>query len=306
MKWVSGLVMTCVACGGATPQVVGSSEPQPTLETAQRFVSATSKHDIAAVRRMLGDPVSYGGLWFSDPACRTEFHETGDITGPRLDVLARCLTTLDLRTSRRRDALRDVAVLSDGPGFEIEARFLESAGPQTLSWIGYAARLEGERMPTASASTLEALRTAGDRDGPVAGLDPAVKPRVWLKVCVDALGAVTDADVRETTSTAGAKAFVAAARAWHFQPFLLEGQAVPVCAMFAMKYPAIHESDEQEVLPLPLPMHHDEVLVPQNELRRITAPRTSFRTTTPKRRSALSGTPSSSGASSCASTRRAT
>ena len=273
MKWASGLVMMCVACGSATPRVVvlpPDKHDQKTLETAQQFVAAASKHDVAAVRSMLGDPVSYGGLWFSDLACRTEFQETGDVTGPRLDVLARCLAALDLRASPRRDALRDVAVLAYGAGFEIEARFPESDGAQTLSWIGYAARLEGERAPTISASALEAFRTAGDRDGPVAGLDSATKPHAWLKVCVDALGAVTAAEVRETTSTAAAKAFVAATRAWRFRPFVLEGQPVSVCAMFAMKSPAIHLSDEQEILPLPLPLRPDQVLVPQNELHLIT------------------------------------
>ncbi len=269
MRRMAGLVMSCVGCGSAMPQASGFDKQRDTIEVAQRFVAATSKHDITTVRSMFDDSVSYGGLWFSDPVCRTEFHQTGDVTGPRLDVLARCLAMLDLQASPRRDALHDVAVLSDGPGFEIEARFADDHGAQPLSWIGYAARLEGEGMPTVSAKVLEALRVAGDRDGPVDGLDPAAKPRAWLKVCVDAQGTVTDANVRETTSTVGAQAFLTAARAWRFQPFLLEGSAVPVCAMFAMKYPATHAADEQEVLPLPLPMRHDQVLVPQSELRRI-------------------------------------
>jgi hypothetical protein len=163
-------------------------------------------------------------------------------------------------------------VLEYDPGFEIEARFTSGARGRSVSWIGFAGRVQGDPIaPSVTAAALEASRVAGDRDGPVdpTALDPSLKAHAWLKVCVDDHGRVTSAQVRETTSSVAARAFLSAASGWTFKPFLVHGEAAPVCGMFAMAYPPGHSADKQEKLPIPMTLQKDQVLVPEQELKRV-------------------------------------
>lgn len=144
------------------------------------------------------------------------------------------------------------------PGFEIEARIVDDeSGRPTLTWIGYVARRgPSDPLPTITAAALETLRLAGDPNGPIEhsapGLEPVVRPSefTWFKICLDANGAVTKLDPRQTTSPAVMRMFEAAATAWRFKPFVANGQAQPVCSMIRMRYPATAVTDP-ETLPMP-------------------------------------------------------
>jgi hypothetical protein len=177
---------------------------------------------------------------------------------------AACLVGLHLEASPRRDALGDVVVLTYAPGFELEARVVQEIRAPHLSWIGYESRRDdADALPTISATTLETLRTGGDRNGPI---DPAVAATLeldqatgthvafsWLKVCIDANGAVRDVHVHETTSSKASKAFADAARTWTFKPFLIQDQPMPVCADVRACFPA-NQAPAVETIPLPPPV----------------------------------------------------
>jgi len=133
------LPLLMAACGPGLHEI--DREPQDaTKDAAAAFTKASQTGDVATIRKMLGPSVVNGGLWFPDPTCEAEFAVPGEVGGGRLDELARCLTTVKLSTSQRKDALLDVAVLSYEPGIEIEARFIDRSTGTWLSWIGYAAR----------------------------------------------------------------------------------------------------------------------------------------------------------------------
>ncbi len=216
--------------------------------------------DAAALRRMLRDSVTDGGLRFVDDTCNDRFGKPQEIHGDaQLDAFARCLATLPIVQSTRDDALADVAVLQYAPGFEIEARLVESDSPH-LMWIGASARRSTDTAPTITSEALETHRLTGDRDGPLTVAlaeleDPAHHAgfvQSWLKVCVDDQGTVTSADSFETNSLLADQAFVAAAKQWTFRPFEVDGAAIPVCAMTRMTYPS-GANTQAEVIPLPPP-----------------------------------------------------
>lgn len=217
--------------------------------------------DVTEISKLLRDTVTNGGLWFDDAQCTAKFSAVGDIQRDQLPAFARCLAGLKLQRSARTDALGDVAVLSYAPGFEIEARIVNELDGPRLAWIGFAVRSSPAEPPTITVEALEALRTSGERNGPIDAatasllqLDPTPTSRAeytWLKVCIDEMGAVTSTRVYETTSWAARNAFVAASSSWAFSPFLIMGQAVPVCAMVRPAYPP-GEAPKIEELPLPL------------------------------------------------------
>ncbi|MEP6862655.1 MAG: energy transducer TonB [Deltaproteobacteria bacterium] len=225
---------------------------------------AQHMNDAAAVRGMFGDIVAIGGLWFGDAGCAKQFEQPRDDVPPdQLDALARCLAGLHLQASPRTDELGDVIVLTYPPGIEVEARVIKD--PQLglqLTWIGYSSRRSIDTAPTITSDALEALRVSGDRNGPIEPAAAATLVRdptptshgeySWLRVCIDATGAVTLADPFETTSPGAAAAFSAAARAWTFKPFTIDGRAVPACSMKQLVYPA-GQGPRAEILPLPPP-----------------------------------------------------
>jgi hypothetical protein len=126
--------------------------------------------------------------------------------------------------------LGDVVVLQYGPGIEVEARVIAEPDGPHLSWIGYAShRADDLPAPTITAAALEALRTGGDRDGPIdpavggaLPLDPTPESHAqyaWIRLCLDATGQIASAHVAETTSPQASTAFLATAKAWTFRPF---------------------------------------------------------------------------------------
>lgn len=274
MKLLVGAAALLVACG---PGLRDASKTSPTADFATTFAHASQTGDTATLRKMLGPSVTVGGLWFLDATCQQEFAGAGEIGGGRLDELARCLTTLKLAVSSRKDSLSDVAVLTYEPGFEIEARFIERVDGPWLSWIGYEARKDvADALPTISVDALESLRTAGLREPAVAGLDggtqPDAHPYVWVKTCIDSEGKVTGTHVREASSPRAARMFSAAIADWAFKPFVPTGQAVPVCAMVLVAKPL---AEALKVAEIPLPSRHadDRIMIGPAQLHRVSGDR---------------------------------
>lgn len=260
---VALMLLLLLACGPGLKPV----EPN-NAKTSAGNALATAVNDVDEMTRMLRGVVVNGGLWFSDPGCASKF-TAGEIDPKHRGDFARCLVGLHLKPSPREDALGDVVVLTYEPGFEVEARVVSDlAGPPALMWIGFASKRAQDKLPTISGAALEALREAGDRDGPIdprhgdtflqesareepAGTSVDKHAVTWLKVCLDETGAVTELDPYSTSSQLVQEAFVDAARAWKFRPFKIGDQAIPVCAMTRMSYPP--RWTEAEVLPLPPP-----------------------------------------------------
>ncbi|MGE5184758.1 MAG: hypothetical protein ACM31C_21950, partial [Acidobacteriota bacterium] len=218
--------------------------------------------DAAAIERLLQESVVDGGLWFSDATC-ARFSGGGKIAPERFHEFARCLATLHWAQSSRSDALADTTVLTYSPGFEIEARVVQELSGPHLTWIGWEARRDNaDALPTIAPQVLEALRAAGDHDGPIdperaKTLELDVTPHVhgafaWFKVCIDGTGAVTRAQSRETTSIAAKDVFADAIAKWAFRPFVVGKRPLPVCSMMQLVYPP-GSGPTPETIPLPAP-----------------------------------------------------
>ncbi|MCE9580735.1 MAG: hypothetical protein K8W52_46875 [Deltaproteobacteria bacterium] len=229
-------------------------------------------------RPLIRGGVTNGGVYFTDAACARTFATPGAIAPAQQPEFARCLATLHFTRSARTDALGDVVVMDYAPGFEIEARVVPDPDGPRLTWIGPSSqRADGDVLPTISGDALERLRVAGTVDGPVddaaipaleadvaAGYDSA---HAWVKLCLDGNGAVQSAHVHEVTSPRAMRAFLAAAQRWAFRPFVVDGHAVPVCAMARLDYPAVRHP-VAEVIPLPPPPSRgadDPLVLPASE-----------------------------------------
>jgi hypothetical protein len=218
---------------------------------------------------MMGPHVTLGGLWFPDATCQQEFAGTGEIAGGRLDELARCLTTIKLMVSPRKDSLADVAVLTYDPGLEIEARFIDKASGPWLSWIGYEARKDAaDALPTITPETLESLRATGQRDPAVPGIESEHTKAVyaWVKTCIDAQGKVTGTHVREASSPRAARLFQAAIADWSFTPFAPAGQPLPVCSLVVLGKP-LAVALEQARIPLATRLPDGKLMVATSSLQ---------------------------------------
>ncbi len=248
-----------VACAGA-------HEAPPRMPSASDPLIAAAGSE-AELRKLMHGSVMNGGIWFEDPECVRQFPVAGKVEGERVQAFAHCLAGLKLQASKRHDTYIDGAVLTYAPGFELEALVLDAVDGPRLVWIGYSGRHDSaDALPTISGETLESLRTAGIRNGPVdpakmAGLEELKRPTkpfayAWLKVCLDREGTVTSARPREATSLGASDAFSAAAQAWKFKPFLLDEQPLPVCAMARMVYP---ETADAGIETLPPPASADEI-----------------------------------------------
>src|SRR3569623_783256 len=195
-------------------------------EPAAALAHASHTADVAAVRHMLADTVVDGGLWFADADCARDFAAPNEITGPRLDVFAACLAKLSLQTTKQHEQTDDLALMTYAPGIEVEARL----GGKRLRWIGFAGvRGPTDHAPALTAEALEALRDAGVRT-------PAAPQNTWawIRVCIDPMGDIASTSVRGASTLEDARAYEAAARAWHFRPFMLGGQPQAACAMVAL------------------------------------------------------------------------
>ena len=230
MKLFLGAAALLMACGPGIPLPREGSLSPATDESAADLARASQSGDVAAIRRLLGPHTINGGLWFADPTCVNELAAPSEVAGGRLDELARCLATLHLQVAHRKEILDDVVVFSYAPGFEIEARILDTDHGPWVSWIGYESKLDAsDALPTVDHATLEALRIAGEPHPSLADL-----PRgqgAWMKVCIDATGAVTGTHVRATTSLEAARRMSEAVQQWKFKPFAPAGQPLPVCTV---------------------------------------------------------------------------
>ena len=125
-----------VACGsglGAERQ----AHERTLSSVAAELSDATTSHDVEKVRKLIRTSVINGGLLFLDVACMKQFAFPGEVPAQRFDAFAFCLAGLDLKVSARSNALPDVAVLTYGPGIEIEARFMDDGAGPRLAWIGW-------------------------------------------------------------------------------------------------------------------------------------------------------------------------
>lgn len=273
-RWlVLAAMIGCSGAPGPTPTMIGQPRPEdPDLASATReLIAVTARGDAAATRAMLEDPIGFGGVWFEDAACRRKLSTMGTIQGAGLDVLAACLATLRLSKSTRSNPYPDVAVLTYGPGLEIEARFELGRGRPRVAWIGYVSRrVVEDALPTITQRALQEHRVDG-----VLAFDPATRARidgehaanhvrsgsVWLKVCVNASGAVTSIQPRQTSSLALQEALAAAIKQWTFQPVILGGQPTPVCSLVGHEDPAGAEPALSGVFPYPVPAEYDAATI---------------------------------------------
>jgi hypothetical protein len=254
-----GLVVGLVAAGGC-----GAGLKVPDAREAARASLTDASGDPAAVAELLHDSVTVGQLIFDDATCAAAF-PPGDVRQDKCGELARCLAGLRLRPSTREDGLGDVAVMSYGPGFEVEARILQLGSRSQLTWIGFASQHAGApSVPTLDPAAFEALRAGGQRvpvldaataraiEGELSPTDPEEVAMVWLKVCLDETGHVTLIDPYMPRSYVAMDAFIAIAQAWTFRPFVYAGKAQPACSMVRMVHPA-EKAPPVETLPLPPP-----------------------------------------------------
>jgi len=254
------LVLLLVACGGG-----GGGQARPTLPRLNAFigqalVDAIGRHDEPAIAAAFQAPVAFGGLWFTDPDCTREFPTQTRVQADRLPAFAHCLATLPLQPSARRHQLGDIEVLEYAPCIEVELQFVARGDHAWITWIGYAGRRDPkDALPTITGTALAALRTGPATvvldDATRATLEAGAKASdlpaqyAWLKICLDATGALTGVHPREITSPLAEKAFTDVARTWQFRPFAITGQAIPVCAMQRVAYP---DTTAPEVLPIEL------------------------------------------------------
>jgi hypothetical protein len=237
--------------------VPGLSPVSP-REVAQTALVGANADDFETLFR---SSVVNGGLWFDDPACASKFVAPGEVAAADQPAFAKCLAGLHLQASAREDALGDVTVMTYAPGIEVEARVVQELDGPHLLWIGYASHGPDDPMvPTITSAALESLRVTGDRNGPLdpqiaatLHLDPTATSHAqytWIKVCLDQTGAVVKTHAGETTSLEALDAFAAAAKAWTFKPFTINGQPVPVCSMARLAYPP-GQAPTVETLPMP-------------------------------------------------------
>lgn len=236
----------------------------PNAREVARTTLADVSGDPVAIRKLLEGSVSLGQLQFAGPQCATQF-PPGEVEPARFDALASCLAALKLQPSKREDALGDVAVLTYGPGFEVEARVIHIGSRSQLTWIGFASQHQGSlAVPTLAPEAFEALRASGSRvptfdaatvraiEADISADDDDKAATAWLKVCLDESGAISQIDSYDPTSYVALEAFRAAANAWTFRPFVHDGKPHAVCSMVRMSYPAA-PADHVETLPLPKP-----------------------------------------------------
>jgi hypothetical protein len=254
-----GLVMMGVAA------CAGGQRADTRVDARDAITKAVA--DVGAMKKLLRGSVVNGGLWFDDPACKAQF-PVGDVPNGKLGEFARCLVSLQLQPSLRKAQLGDVVVMNYAPGFEVEVRVVPDIDGARLQWIGFSAKRATDTLPTISGDALEARRLSGHRDGPLdattaAPIDAELalaadgkKPKdfafTWVKVCLDATGALTSVDSYLTTSSGTEAAFLAAARTWTFRPFVVRDQSIPVCAMVRMTHPS-NAAPLPETIPMPPP-----------------------------------------------------
>jgi hypothetical protein len=247
MRMVMVMVMCVVsaACGATLVGAPLVTAEQARSEGLAQLLAASERHDAAAIAALLDPELNLGGVWFDDTTCR-RFASAGTVVGPDLDIFARCLAAVSLRSSDRSSPISGVAVVTYEPGLELEIRFVSTARGTKLRFIGFVARTTVEdALPTVTQRALEARRTepAVLDDAARAVLDAklvetkSTSMALWLKVCIDDTGAVTAARPQATWSPTVDEIAVAQARRWSFEPFLLDGKPAAVCALVGSTHP---------------------------------------------------------------------
>jgi TonB family protein len=239
----------------------GSAQTVRYDPTADHAPSVIATRDIGTMRAALRGPVLDGGLWFDDVVCRKQFAMPRTIPAQELDAFAGCLAGLGLLPSPRHHELPDVGLFTYAPGIEVEAWFAVGPRGAQLVSIGFAGN-EGSTawIPSVAVEALEPLRVVGDShpidadvraelDAVSKGASEEVFAWGWYKLCVDREGNVIDVGVRDAWSRIAVGGFGRALHQWKFRPFVLGGQAMPVCSLVAATYPA----QAPDKLPLGVP-----------------------------------------------------
>jgi hypothetical protein len=240
-----------VVLAAFAPAVVHADVDTETTRAAASLIAAVRTHDVRGVAAHFDAAFTNGGVWFADAACSREFSEPSEVTGKRVDLFVRCLARQRVQLSTRLSARREGAVLTVAPGFEIELAFRGSH----VRWIGHPLHAStGAIIPTLTAQAFEALRTKGTTaldavlSPKLLGLAPGTSTSAWMKVCLDAKGAVSEVSYHGVSSSSVGEAFEHAISEWAFRPFEIRGAAIPVCSLSLLTYPAA-EAPAIEVLP---------------------------------------------------------
>jgi hypothetical protein len=294
MRAVS-LAVACVlggsACGAAQPQTTKDYYEERfgrTVRGSQRFAAAAAANDEAAITALLASDVTLGGVWFSDAACRQQFGGVGEVSSQRGPAFAHCLATLGLTPAKLGTTHPDVVAYTYGPGVLLETRF-DPDDDGRLKYVGYAGRrTEREALPVVTGTALLEHRTdttafafdATTRTEIVRELvnalavDPSkITDKVidslgaWVRVCIDAGGAVTSTTLRDAKSIVAGEAVAAWARTWTFRPIVLGEQAMPVCGIVFFSGAA---PSELKRMPMPVPATEASAIMvqPFSKLRR--------------------------------------
>lgn len=259
------VIALCTLAGALAPHVAQAKPAfyrpreivDPTALAAEgtaKLVAGIRGKNAAMIAEVLGTSFTSNGLWFPDPACAKRFGKPGELKGAEIPALARCLAQLRVQLTTRKSSLRDGTILTVDPGIELELAF---SGNQ-LRWIGFPLQTGTESaIPTLTAQAFEALRTKGttllDAEfeatlGPERERQRGGVISAWLRICLDATGAVTKITVPQSPNGPIRDAFTAAAASWAFKPFEVRGAGVPACALTLLTYPSAR-APAMEVLP---------------------------------------------------------
>lgn len=268
--------MFIAACGPSGRELDVRDPGDITSAAARTFIDAIERKDVETIQRALHAPLAYAGMWFPDASCTQQFPVATTLQADRFPAFAACLATLRLRPSSRRDKLFGVAVLEDANGFELAARFAFT-DKASLLWFGYAGRRDpSDALPSITPAAFHALRR---EPGPppaevlsVLASDRAARgdstAGAWIKICLDQAGAITGVHPILVSSLATERALSGHVRTWTMRPFMVNGRALPACALLKLVYPAgVAEAIEQ--LPLPIPASANGMRVDQSELKRL-------------------------------------
>jgi hypothetical protein len=211
------------------------------------LLAALHDHDTAALDELFKYPVTFKGAWFSDASCAHQFPQPGTIDESSRDAFVKCLAGLPaMHAGSIRHQLPDVDYLEYGPGISLEVRYMFIGNVARVVWLGYAAHAyQADVLPTVTADALHANLIGSDALSPethaalaaVNAQDGTPYSVAWLKVCIDASGAITGVHVRGATSIAAGDAMRDEASKWTFRPFQIDGKAIPVCAVIRVKDP---------------------------------------------------------------------
>jgi hypothetical protein len=222
--------------------VATADDQRDATQGISELTAAIRAHDTKAIARLMRAPVTSTGVWFPDAACEKRFGKPGTILVKELEPFARCLAQLRPQVSTRKAGQRDGAVLTYDPGIELHVAFY---GPLVRA-IGFEAQTSADTgVPTLTVQAFEELRTAGttlldDKLASSLRAEAATKGSVsaWMKVCIGATGAITNAWTVKSTTTSIGEAFRVAIADWTFKPLEIHKVAMPACGLWLLTYPA--------------------------------------------------------------------